>query len=328
MKPPSELLDFLKNGNSFLILIHINPDGDALGSALALSESLERAGKETILLCRDAVPQFYEFLPGCGKFHTFESIMNAGIDMRKFENLILVDCNEIKRTGFDKSEFAGTAFRKTAVIDHHETKKAFGDIKWVMPDIAATGMMIYYIIEALGMDITEEVAVNLYAALVVDTGNFRFQNTSPEVLEIAARLAEAGASPHMINRELNETWSESRFRLFINFLNTLHIEDSIAITTLTRKMFEDTSTTAEDTENFVSFPQVIKKIKVSVLLRETDDNGYKISLRSRDNINSARIAESFGGGGHRNAAGCNINAEIETVKAEIIKKIKEQMAGL
>jgi phosphoesterase RecJ-like protein len=225
----------------------------------------------------------------------------------------------------ERSGLAHLTFQTSAVIDHHETEKEFGDIKWVVPEIAATGMMIYYIIKALGLPITKEMAINLYTALIVDTGNFRFENTSPEVLVVAAALAEAGAPPHMIHHELNESWSEGRFNLFVKLLNTVRIEDGIAIMTVTKKMFEETASSPDDTESFVSFPKVIKKVEVSVLLREVSENDYKASLRSRGDINVARIAESFGGGGHKNAAGCNIKADIETAKAEIIRQVKEQM---
>ncbi|MCL5236589.1 MAG: bifunctional oligoribonuclease/PAP phosphatase NrnA [Nitrospirae bacterium] len=325
MIPPAHLLDFLKREDSFIIAAHLSPDGDALGSALALSMALEKLGKRTLLLCRDSVPEHYLFLPGYERFCTFDTAVSSGIAIQEFRNLILVDCNEIKRTGMERSVLAYLTFQASAVIDHHETEKEFGDFKWVAPDIAATGMMIYYLIKALGIAVTKEMAINLYTALIVDTGNFRFENTSPEVLVVAAALTEAGAPPHLIHRELNESWSEGRFKLFIKLLNTIRIEDGIAITTITKRMFEETSTSPDDTESFVSFPQVMKKIRVAILLREVSENDYKASLRSRGAINVARIAESFGGGGHKNAAGCNIKADIETARAGLIRQVKEQM---
>lgn len=326
MIPPTRLLDFLKGENNFAIAAHLNPDGDALGSALALSLAVEKLGKRTLLLCRDAVPEQYLYLPGYERFYTFDTAASSGVALDEFSNLILVDCNEIKRTGMERSVLSHISFRTSTVIDHHETEKEFGDIRWVMPDIAATAMMIYYIVKALGVAITKEIAINLYTGLVVDTGNFRFENTSPEVLAVAAALAGAGAPPHVIHRELNETWSEGRFNLFVRLLNTLEMQDGIAITTVTRQMFEETGSSADDTESFVSFPKVMRSVKVSVLLREVNEAEYKVSLRSRGGINVARIAEAYGGGGHKNAAGCSMKAELETVKAEIVRKVKEQMA--
>lgn len=317
MMPPLELLDFLRKEDGFLIATHINPDGDCLGSAIALSMSLQKLGKKTVLLCKDPVPQQYRFLPGHEKFITFESLQPLAFSLQP---LILVDCNDIDRIG-DKSQISNFKFQISAVIDHHESESPFGDIRWVKPDSAATGLMIYHIIKELGIKITEDMAVNLYAAIAVDTGNFRYENTTPEVLRVASDLMEAGAKPHVIYRWLFEAWSEGRFDLFMRVINTLEREDGIAIVKVTREMFEETSTSPDDTEHFVEFPRIMKDVKVSVLFREIDDTYYKISLRSKDDINVARVAETFGGGGHKNAAGCRIKADFETAKRELIKAI-------
>ena len=321
MLPPIELLQFLKNKDNFIIATHINPDGDGLGSAIALSTALQKIGKKTILLCKDPVPNQYKFLPGQERVITFESLQPSAFSLQP---LILVDCNDIDRI-IDKSQtfhFQLPTSYFSVVIDHHESERPFGDIRWVVPDSAATGLMIFYIIKALGIQITEEMAVNLYSAIAVDTGNFRYENTSPEVLRVAADLKEAGAKSHVIYRELFESWSEGRFGLFMRVLNTLQKEDGIAIVKVTRRMFEETSTSTDDVEHFVEFPRIMKDVKVSVLFREIEDNYYKISMRSKDDINVARVAEAFGGGGHKNAAGCRIKADFETAKKEILVKVR------
>ncbi len=324
MLPPIELLNFLKKEDNFLIATHINPDGDGLGSAIALSTALKKLGKETVLLCKDPVPNQYRFLPGQEKFITFGSFQPSAISHQLFRNLILIDCNDIDRIidTSKTSNFSLPTSYFSVVIDHHESERPFGDIRWVMPDSAATGLMIFYIIKALGIQITEEMAVNLYAAISVDTGNFRYENTTPEVLRVAADLKEAGAKSHVIYRELFESWSGGRFGLFMRVLNTLQKEDGIAIVQVTRRMFEETSTSTDDVEHFVEFPRIMKDVKVSVLFREIEDNCYKISLRSKDDINVARVAEAFGGGGHKNAAGCRIKADFETAKKEILVKVR------
>jgi phosphoesterase RecJ-like protein len=322
MFPPAELLNFFRNEDDFLIATHMSPDGDALGSSLALSLALQKIGKKTFLLNSDPVPEQYTFLPGYEKFYTFENIQETGNRIQDFKRLVLIDCNDLDRVTDDKSKISNFKFQTSAVIDHHETEKPFGDMRWIMPDSPATGLMIFYVIKALGIDLSQDMAATLYAAIAVDTGNFRYSNTTSEVLRIAADLTDAGAIPHIISTELYESWSEKRFRLFIKTLDTLQIEDGIAITTVTRKMLEETLTSPDDIENFVSYPRIIKDIKVSVLLREIDDNYYKASLRSKNNINVARAAEAFGGGGHQHAAGFKIRGDFETVKARLIKQIK------
>lgn len=317
---PEELIAFLKKEDDFVIATHFSPDGDALGSATALSLALREMGKTTFQLDRDPVPQQYSFLPGHEKFHNFEAL-------GKFKNLVLVDCNDTDRVTSNKAQQATLRDHPSAVIDHHASERPFGDIRWIRPDLAATGMMVFKVIKELGLTITTDMAINLYAAIATDTGNFRHENTTPEALAIAAELAAAGAKPHEISRELFDSWTEGRFRLFIKVLDTLQVEDNIAIATVTKKMFEETSTSPEDTETFVEFPRIMKNIGISVLFREIDDNSYKISLRSKDHIDVARVAEAFDGGGHKNAAGCRIKADLETAKQLILNNLRMKDEG-
>lgn len=312
MKIPENLLDFLRKGKQFFIATHISPDGDALGSSIALSLALEALGKETIIYDKDPVPEFYKFLPGHERFTNSVPLKSST------SNLILLDCNEIERTGIEKIEFVSSA-----VIDHHETEKEFGDIKWIEPQAAATGLMLFYVIKELGVKITKDIAINLYAAIAIDTGTFRYSNTTPEVLRVAAELIEAGADPSYIAESLYETWSESRFRLLLKVLNTLEINKGIAITLVTLDMFRETGASVEDTENFVGFPRLLKSVNISILFREVENNYYKVSLRSKGKeMNVAKIAAAFGGGGHRNAAGCKIRSELKAAKDSLLKAIQ------
>ncbi|MDI6800979.1 MAG: bifunctional oligoribonuclease/PAP phosphatase NrnA [Thermodesulfovibrionales bacterium] len=317
MLPPKDLLNFLKNEDNFIIATHISPDGDGLGSAIALSIALQKLCKKTILLCKNHMPKQYKFLPGSEKFITFETLRSLASNFQPC-NLILIDCNDIDRITDDRSEIQGVNINSSLLIDHHETQKDYGDIKWIEPGAAATGVMVYYLTNELGVEIDKDMAINLYAAIAVDTGNFRYENTTHDVLRVASELIAAGAIPHVIYRELFESWPDGRFNLFIKVLNTLQVEDGIAVVKVTREMFNETSTTPDDTEHFVEFPRIMEDVKVSVLFREIDDNHFKVSLRSKDGINVAKIAEVFGGGGHKNAAGCRIEADFETSKSRLL----------
>jgi bifunctional oligoribonuclease and PAP phosphatase NrnA len=313
VKVPHDLVSFLKTEDNFLIATHINPDGDAIGSALGLALALESTGKKVTVYDRDPVPEFYRFLPGQNKFiHSLH-----GLDTSSF-NLILVDCNSPDRVGFEEMDF-----RHSCVIDHHETEKNFGLIKWVAPDAAATGLLIFYLLRESGFEVTQDIAVNLYTAIVIDTGAFRYANTTAEVLKVGAWLIEAGANPALISNSLYEMWTDRRFALLIMVLNTLEIRDDVALTFVTRRMFNKTNTGPEDTENFANFPRMIRDVKISAFLRQMDRNHWKISLRSKGDVNVAGIASLFEGGGHKNAAGCKIKGNLKTSKETLLKAISQ-----
>jgi phosphoesterase RecJ-like protein len=334
--PPEELLNFLRNEDNFLLATHINPEGDAIGSSLALSMALGSIGKKTIVYDRDVVPEFYRFLPGHQRF--VNSISNL---KSQISNLILIDCNSLERAGLE-----GLSFKYSTVIDHHEpvplcqpryrehgrggtrpeTEKDFGDIRWVKPEAAAAGIMVFYLIKGLGIKITREMAINLYSAIAIDTGTFRYGNTTADVLRVGAELIEAGADPAYISNSLYEVWSEKRFALLIMALNTLEIRDDVAITVVTKEMYEKTGAGPDDTESFSNFPRMMRDIKISAFFREIGDNYWKVSLRSKGDINVAKIATLFEGGGHKNAAGYKIRANLKSAKKALIKAVNQQFS--
>lgn len=309
MKVPEELIQFLLSEKKFLLATHINPEGDALGSALALSMALESLGKETVVYDRDHVPESYRFLPGHERFTN--SLPSQGIGAP----LILLDCNEPERAGLDN-----VAVSFAAVIDHHETEKDFGNIRWIEPRAAATGLMVFHLIRSLGVPITKDMAANLYTALAIDTGTFRYSNVTSDTLRAAAELVDAGADPAAVAVGLYETWSGGRFRLLIEVLNTLEIADKTAMIVARKGAFAKTGTSGEDTENFGNFPRMMRDIEVSAFFRETDD-GWKVSLRSKGSFNVARIAARFNGGGHRNAAGYRTKGDLGKAKKELINAV-------
>jgi len=307
MKVPPDILSFLRKEDRFFIATHINPEGDALGSSVALSLALQSMGKTSVVYDRDGVPEMYRFLPGHERVRN--SVQNRETSSY---NLVLLDCNSPDRAGIE-----GIPFQYACVIDHHETESDFGDLKWIEPYAAATGMMVFPIIRELGVKITSEIATNLYTAIAIDTGTFRYANTTAEVLRVAAELEEAGAHPALIANSLYESWSERRFRLLLFTLNTLEIRDNVAFIVVTQDMYKRTGTSAEDTENFPGFPCMIKDIAVSAFLREIGENHWKVSLRSKGDLNVASIAVLFQGGGHKNAAGFRIKAPLESAKESI-----------
>jgi len=311
VKVPPKLLSFLKEKEKFFIATHISPEADAIGSSLALSSALESLGKVTVIYDENPVPKVCRFLPAQEKF------INIILPFITTDfALILLDCNTLKRAGIE-----GLTFKYSVVIDHHETEEDFGDIKWVVPEAAATGMMVFYLIKELGVNITRDMAINLYSAIAIDTGTFRYGNTTAEALRIAAKLIEAGASPAYISNNLYETWSQERFALLIMSLNTLEVRGNVAITFVTREMYRKTGAAPEDTEDFPAFTRVMKDVNVSAFFRELADNYWKVSLRSKGDINVALVASRFDGGGHKNAAGYVVKSDLESAREFLLKAL-------
>ncbi len=312
MRPPDELLSYLRNNDHYYLVTHIYPDGDAIGSVLALGEALTEIGKETVLFNKDKVPEYFRFLP-------YHKLLNHSIPKHGTDKytLVLIDCNEPDRAAIEE-----VPFKHSIVIDHHETVSEFGDIKWVAPDAPATGMMIFYLIKSLGVPVTTEMATNLYTAITVDTGTFRHSNTNAETLIVASELIRAGVNPSFIADKLYDSWSKARFNLLIKSLNSLEIYEDVAILIVTERMIQETGATIADTENFVNFPKMMQSINVSVLFREIGVDLWKASLRSRGSVSVSVIAERFGGGGHRNAAGFRVKADIETAKRQLLNNIR------
>lgn len=305
MKIPESLLSVFKKEQTFLLATHINPDGDALGSALALAEALAFLRKKKVAIFnRDEVPGYYRFMPGYRKCRP-----TLGKLLDKKPLLVLLDCNSPERAALESY-----SFRKAVVIDHHETESPFGDVRWIERTAAATGLMVYHLIKALKVPLTKSMATNLYTAIAVDTGTFRYSNTSPDVLRVSADLVEAGAVPGLISENLYERWGKNRFDLLRLCLKTMEIRDGVALMYATKSMFRETNTSESDTENFANYPRMIDSVLISALIRETDNGRWKVSMRSKGKANVAKIAAAHGGGGHRNAAGFRIKTDIGSLK--------------
>ena len=336
--PPEELLEFLRKAKALILATHINPEGDALGSTIALGIALERMGKRVGLYNRDGVPYFYNYLPGAEKFSNsdFKALIREFRDSTgKVDGIVLLDCNTPERAAIERPTVTSPPGEDIplVIIDHHEIETTTvasppacglsrAVIKWILPQAPATGLMIYYLIKALAVKIDYEIAVNLYTAIAIDTGTFRYGNTTPEALEVAAELIELGVRPELIAEALYGSWTVNRFNLFRECLNTLEIIDGIAFSYVTEESLRSTGSSPEDTENFSNFPLTIKDVKVSVFLRQIGPDKWKASFRSKGNIDVAKIARSFGGGGHRNAAGAFIDGGLQEIKRLILERLR------
>ncbi|MCK4911521.1 MAG: bifunctional oligoribonuclease/PAP phosphatase NrnA [Thermodesulfovibrionales bacterium] len=308
-----EVVEAIKGNGKFFLATHLNPDGDAIGSAVGFGLALKSMGKQVTVYASDGVPAICRFLPG----------VDMVIDEAKEEDisgstLILLDCNTLERAGLK-----GFTFKRSIVIDHHQTESPFGDVRWVEPREPATGSMVFRLLEDLGQEITPDIATNLYSAIAIDTGVFRYANTTADVLEMAALLVRAGADPVEITERLYNSWSPDRYRLFSLAQASLELHGPIAMSIVTLGMFQETGTTGEDTETFVNYPLVMDTVKVSVMLKEKEGDVWKVSLRSKGDIDISRVAVQFNGGGHRNASGCSFEGNIADVKQRLLNSLRE-----
>jgi len=316
-----KLLKLIKENKKFLIVSHINPEGDAIGSSIALALGLKKLGKYVYVLNKNPVPEILKFLPR-------SDLINTRVPRTNFDVLFLVDCSTLERTGFSASGGSDQGGKKlkakaTAIIDHHlTTGKDRNPLSMIDPEASATGELVYKLLNALNVPLDRKIATNLYAAILTDTGGFRYSNTGIESLSIASKLIEAGANTSEIIKEIYETIPFRCMKLLAFTLSTLEKEGKIAWVTITQRMFKNTNTTAEDTENFADHPRKVKGVEVGVLFREDRRNSYKISLRSKGKVNVADIARAFGGGGHASAAGCNLRGPLPEVRKKVLNAVR------
>jgi phosphoesterase RecJ-like protein len=316
MKISSKLLNLIKQSTSFLIAGHINPEGDSIGSCLAFALGLKKMGKKEIcVFSKDPVPENLKFLPSA-------RTIKQKLPRKEFDVLFLIDCNSLERTGTDLFRA-----KKTAIIDHHvlssddATSEFYKSVSASLIDTnaAAAGLLVYKVLKALKIPIDKEIATNLYTAILIDTGGFRYSNASPESLKAACHLVEAGASPWNITKEIYENIPFKGLKLLGLSLSTLEQKDGIAWITTSKDMFDQTNTTAEDCEDFVDFPRKVNGAEVAIFFREHKDKLYKLSLRSKGKVNVEKIAKHFGGGGHVAAAGCKVKGTLKEVQDKVFK---------
>jgi phosphoesterase RecJ-like protein len=305
----SRLID---NNRKFLITTHIDPDGDALGSAFSLYWALKSLEKSASVYLKDRVPYRYEFLPGP------ENIIHE-IPSDPYDVVLVVDCGSLLRigNGHEKLRQMGTIVS----IDHHNTNEGFGAFNLVDEHASSTAEILYSLFLSLEITITPEMAINIYTAIFTDTGSFRYENTSSKAFLIAEEMTRYGVKPAYVSRMVHENHPKERFLLLgqvISSMETYH-DNRVALVTVTEEMFKSTNTTSEHTDGFVEYVREIRGVEVAILLRQINKHKYKASMRSKGIVDVAAIGSRFGGGGHKNAAGCVIEGTLEEAK----NKLKE-----
>ncbi|MDD2446089.1 MAG: bifunctional oligoribonuclease/PAP phosphatase NrnA [Tissierellia bacterium] len=306
----------IANVNNIYIASHINPDGDNIGSILAMALGLKKINKNVKILKTDEIPSDYMFLPNIDMIKTYD------IDeIDTIELLIVLDCGDVDRLGKYKSIVS----KSNTVInmDHHISNSRFGDINLIDEKAAATGELVYDILNKMNLEINKDIATCLYTAISTDTGSFLYDSVTARTHEIAISLIKAGIDKSDINIKLYQSRSIERTKLFISSLSTLktYYDNKIATVKITQEMLKNSNTKMEDTEGIISFIRDIEPVEVACLLKENNKKEIKISLRSKRFVDVSEICSTFNGGGHKRASGCTINENIDDAEKLIVEQI-------
>lgn len=306
----------IKKSKNVYIASHINPDGDNIGSILALGLALSNIVPNVFMVKTDEIPSDFLFLPGVNLIKDYT--VNNEIDL-----LITLDSSDENRLGNNKDLI--TKAKTVINIDHHISNTNFGDINIIDSDASATGELVYKLIKKMDISIDKDIASCIYTAISSDTGSFMYDNTSPETHEIIAELLRTGFDKNEVNINLYQNRSLERTLLLINALESIefHNDNKLAVVQVTQDMLEKTKAKMEDTEGIVSFVKEIAPVEVAILLKEFQSNEIKVSMRSKRFVDVSEICASFGGGGHIRAAGCTINSSIAIAKELLINNVEK-----
>lgn len=305
----------VESASTVLIGTHLNPDGDALGSALALSHYLDGLGVSNEVICHHMPPRNLRFLPGVGRIKQTPK-------EEKYDVGIVVDLDSLERLGSTEPFFANC--ERTIFIDHHVPHDAPGDIRIVDTAAPATAVIMTRLFSNLGVEITPEIATCLITGIVTDTGSFRFRNTTPESLSLAASLLEKGGNINLVSEQVFQSKPISSARLLGFTLERMNLDcqDRLCWSVLTIEDFEQNHAVDEDTEGFVNELLSIETVQISAIFREPKRGKIRCSIRSRGDYDVAAVARIFGGGGHKNAAGCNFEGPVSEAVDQLVSELR------
>jgi len=312
----TEIVEAIRARQRFVISSHTRPDGDSIGSSLAMAFALRAMGKEADVVHSDPAPGPLMQFPGVRDIQVMPQVGNH------YDAAIVMECGDLGRTGV-----AGLDRFFLINIDHHPGNVGYGRLNWFNPDAAACGEMVFDLVKALGAPLTPEVAIHVYLAILTDTGSFHYANISPRTFEICKEALEAGVDPVAVARNVYDSNNMGRLKLFGAVLSAMQIDASgrVAIVYLDHEMARAAGGTYEDTEGLINLPLTVKEILAIVFFKQIEGDEYRVSMRSKGTIDIGGIAKEFGGGGHRNAAGCTVTGAIDALKKMFIEKIEAKI---
>ena len=308
------ILGALREGEKFLVCSHSRPDGDAVGSMLAMGMLLKQMGKRVDIVAADRVPAVYRSLPGA------DAIRHVMRVHGPYDAVVLLECDALQRT-----RLRGLERMFQINIDHHASGKPFGELNWIDRDACSVGEMVHRLVKAAGCTVTAEMATCLYTTLLTDTGGFCYGGIHASTFKLAGELVEAGADPVHIAREVYFANPFSKMLLLGKALSTLRRDGALAWLWVTHEDMVSANAVEEDCEGVVNYALSTAGVEAAVFLRELPEGRIRLSLRSKGKVNVAAISERLGGGGHENAAGCTLDGPMERATEEILSALRREM---
>ncbi|HSE30702.1 MAG TPA: bifunctional oligoribonuclease/PAP phosphatase NrnA [Pyrinomonadaceae bacterium] len=310
----SQVVELIEAKRRFAITSHIRPDGDSLGSSLGLYWLLRALDKDVEVIMRDGVPHAYQQLPGASDVRVTPSVNPS------YHAVFVIECSDITRPGLiDLDE------QFVVNIDHHSTTALFGNINWIDSTASAVGEMIYNLCKATGVRVTKEIAECVYTALITDTGSFHYSNTTERTFKVASELVRTGVKPAKTAEAVFASYPWSRIELMGAVMSTARRDATGRVACLRQslEMQQQARASDEDADGFVNYPLTVGEVEAVAMLKECEPGVYRTSLRSKGDVNVAKVAEQFGGGGHRNAAGCTMHGSWEEAEATIMGLLQD-----
>ncbi len=314
----NSIIHQFQNSNEILVATHSHPDGDAIGSLIAMGLTLEALNKTITFYCESPIPAVYRFLPKVDR-------VVKEIGGLNYDTAVILDCGDLNRVGR-----AASLVKQIPVImniDHHITNTRFGHLQLIDTSACATAEIVYRLIKQMGLPFNKPIATSIYTGILADTGSFRFSNTNKAAFAICQEMVEVGVNPYNIAQHVYGTYSLSRIKLLNLALDSIELSKNgkLSIMTLTKKMFDETNTQPEDVDGLINYAQRIEDVEVAALIQEQHNgkgtsktpNRFHVSLRSDGAVDVAAIASLFGGGGHSSAAGFSIESTLSNIKSRI-----------
>jgi phosphoesterase RecJ-like protein len=309
---PAQIVEAIRARQRFVIASHTRPDGDAVGSSLAMAYALRGLGKTARVVSRDVAPPPMLVFPGVAEIEITDRIDDPG------DAVIVMECGDLNRTGV-----AGLDAGFVINIDHHPGNTMYGALNWFDLSAAACGEMVFDLIRAFDVPLTTEIATHIYIAILTDTGSFHYSNITPRTFDICRECIEAGVHPPSVARSLFDNNNLGRLKLFGAVLNRMQLDPSCRIATLfvDKQLARESGGTYDDTDGLINLPLTVKEILTVAFFKENGPGDWRVSMRSKGDIDINAIAKEFGGGGHKNASGCSVNGELPALKAMFERKL-------